>query len=204
LGFTNILSQIIAIEDIVPGTWVQVADAPVKPLVHELSSHGLSIKETTDVEGTIGRADLVATVYSNSLELSVCNGAPEKIVNDTSVVTRAVSSLARKRIERFPETDLHQLLKSTTDRTVIRFPTIAPQQVVDAVSRGDQVGAGVTRWEFRNRVLNANVPVGRWLNSPVRELNLKLADIVRAGTSRAYCAHVIEAELEWHDLRSIN
>lgn len=195
LGYKNILGQAIALSDIIPGTWLQMADAAVDALLDEVSSRGLSI----DCSASNRMSNIVATVYAKTSRFVVCGSTRERIVRDTAIVTRAISVVAESRIERFPENDISRLLNQINGGVVVEFPKLDPRDVISAVARGEQVGAGVTRWQFQNRLLNVDLPTGDWLNESVEQLNTMLSRVVSTATTRIYNSEIVEADLRWHE-----
>lgn len=199
LGYSAIIGQIILFEDIIPGTWLQVSDASPRSFSESLKRQGFTVKLIPSHEANIEHRDLVATVFSKHSCFTIHNDRPPEIIKDTSRVVQTLAEITFSGIERFTDADTMSVLKCLDDRVAVRFPTFTPQQVVEAVRRGQQVGAGVTRWEFRDRLININMPLGTWLNGPVDELNSKLRAAIASGRTRPYCSHITEAEVKWDE-----
>ena len=195
LGYRNILGQAIALSNIIPGTWLQVADASINSLLDAVTLRGLSVNSYE----RNGSANVVATVYANKHRYTVCSKRPERLVHETAIVTQAISMLAKSRVERFPESEISRLVNQVRTCVVVEFPKLEPGDVIAAVARGDQVGAGVTRWQFQNRLLNVDLPTGNWLNDSVEELNALLSRVVSTATTRIYNSEIVEADLRWYE-----
>ena len=199
LGYSAILGQLIPFEYIIPGTWLQVADASPRNFSESLKRLGLMVKPISSPQANVDQRDLVATVFSKHSCFTIHNDSPPEIIKDTSRVVQTLAEITFNGIERFTDAEMLSVLKRLDDRIAVRFPTFTPQQVVEAVRCGEQVGAGVTRWEFRDRIINVNMPLGAWLNRPVEELNSKLRAAIASGRTRPYCSHITEAEVKWDD-----
>lgn len=197
LGYLAILGQIIPSKEIIPGTWLQVAETSPRSFSESLKRQGFSIKPIPTHQANIDQRDLVATVFSKNTCFTIHNDSPPEIIKDTSRVVQTLAGITFSRIERFSDAETLRVLKRLDDRVVVRFPTFTPQQVIEAVRRGERVGAGVTRWEFRDRLININMPLGAWLNRPLDELNSKLRAAIASGRTRPYCSHITEAEVNW-------
>lgn len=199
LGYSAILGQLIPFEYIIPGTWLQVADASPRSFSEALKRRGFKINLMPSQQVNIDQSDLVATVFSNNTCFTIHNDSPPEVIKDTSRVVQTLTEVTLSGIERFTDAEMLSVLKRLDGRVAVRFPTFTPQQVVEAVRRGERVGAGVTRWEFRDRIININMPLGDWINRPVDELNSRLRAATASGRTRPYCSHITEAEVKWDE-----
>lgn len=199
LRIPAILAQIVPYSDIEAATWIQVAEGRVDKYLRALRLKGFTIRPSKSRIGLVGKRELAATIYSRSasfdVEIDIDMGID--VVGATNLLLETIIKITDSRIERKPDTDLQDIIKTLENKIAIQFPTFSPIQVISAIRRGEKLGAGVTRWEIKNRIVNACLPLGPWLNRHPDELNATLDEVIKTASFRFYCDHILEMEATW-------